>query len=122
MTGEERELFSYEFIPNIDVYEPKLMLGLTFMELTAAGMALIFPLMLLQSIAGIVLGGLAAILTILLLKRFALFGNLSLPIYLFKRALIARRKEQIQLAHLMPAIRAEVQIRDYNDEHIATYQ
>ena len=121
MTGEERELFSYEFIPNIDVYEPKLMLGLTFMELTAAGMALIFPLMLLQSIAGIVLGGLAAVLTILLLKRFALFGNLSLPIYLFKRALIARRKEQIQLAHLMPTIRAEVEIRNYNNEHIATY-
>lgn len=122
MTGEERELFSYEFIPNIDVYEPKLMLGLTFMELTAAGMALIFPLMLLQSIAGIVLGGLAAVLTILLLKRFALFGNLSLPIYLFKRALIARRKEQIQLAHLMPTIRAEVQIMDYDNQHIATYQ
>lgn len=121
MTHEEQDLFHYQFIVNIDSYEPKLLFGLTFVELTASGMAMVFPMLLFQNLSGILLGAAAGLVVIALLKRFTRLGNLQLPVYLWKRGRLAWRRENIPLPRLVPAVRASVTVRDYSGEHVATY-
>ena len=122
MTHQEQELFSYDFIINIDSYEPKLKFGLTFVELTAAGMAVVFPMLVLQSLTGAFFGVLLGIVALLVLKRFTRLGNLSIPVYLAKRARLAHRAEPLKVAQMVPVVRAEVTVTDYQGEHVATYR
>lgn len=122
MTNEEQEMFSYDFIINIDSYEPKLKFGLTFVELTAAGIALVFPMLLFQSVLGALLGVLLGGVVLLALKRFIRLGNLSIPVYLGKRIQLAYRAEPIIVAQMVPAVRAAVTVTDYQGEHVATYR
>lgn len=121
MTIQEQTQFQYEFIPNIDGYEPKLMLGLTFVELTGAGLALVVPMLALQSGFGLLLGGLLAVVTILLLKRFERLGNLSLPLFLWKRFLLAYRPKTIGLSRLLSSVEATIKVSDYAGAHVATF-
>ena len=122
MTQEEQELFVYQFVVNIDSYEPKLLFGLTFVELTAAGIALVLPMLLLQSGSGIALGLAAGLATLAMLKRFVRLGNRALPVYLWQRGRRAYRRETIQLPRLVPLVKATVTVRDYDGEHVATYR
>lgn len=121
MTIKEQELFQYEFIPNVDSYEPKLLLGLTFVELTGAGLALIVPLLVLQNVIGIVLGIALATVAVLSLKRFERLGNLPLPVFLWKRAMLAYRPKTVSLPRLQSSVQATVRIIDYAGEHVATF-
>lgn len=121
MTGEERTLFTYEFIPNIDNYEPTLFLGLTIYELGGVAGAFLLPMMAIQSVIGLLLGVICAIAAFALLKRFERLGNLSFPVYLFKRTMNSFTNAQVTLAHLHPNIVAEVKVSDFEGQHLATY-
>lgn len=120
MTAKEQDLFIYECVPNIDGYDPKLLLGLTFAELAASGMGLIIPALLLQTAGGVVVGLLTAITLLLLLKRFERLGNLPLPLFLVRRFSADHRQAVLLLPQLVPSINATIDVHTFEGEHIAT--
>lgn len=120
MTAQEQELFVYDCVPNIDGYDPKLMLGLTFAELSSAGLGLVTPVLLTQSLVGLMLGMLCALTLLLMLKRFERFGNVPLPLYLYKRIRAAQSTDTLSLPQLVPTINATITVHTYAGEHIAT--
>lgn len=121
MDSKERQLFTYTFIPNIDQYEPKMFLGLTLYEAFGVAAAFVVPLMTSQSIWSLILSVGGAIVAFSLFKRFEGLGNLSLPVYLFKRIKNRINGEQITLANLHPQISAQVKVSDFEGRHVATY-
>lgn len=121
MDSTDRQLFIYTFIPNIDQYEPKLFLGLTLYEAFGVAAAFVGPVMMFQNGLGMVFGIVGGIAAFALLKRFESFGNLSFPIYLFKRGVNKFNNKMITLAHLHPQIVSEVKVKDFDGHHLATY-
>lgn len=123
MDAEDRHKFTYTFIPNIDQYEPKMFLGLTLYEAFGVAAAFVVPLMAFQSGFGFALAIAGAIFAFAMFKRFESFGNLSLPVYGFKRIVLRfRTSEQIiTVPHIHPKIVSQVKVRDFEGEHLATY-
>ncbi|MEM9773387.1 MAG: hypothetical protein AAF902_02320 [Chloroflexota bacterium] len=121
MDSKERQLFTYTFIPNIDHYEPKMFLGLTLYEAFGVAAAFVVPLMAFQSVLGLVLAVVGTIVSFSMFKRFEGFGNLSLPVYLFKRLKNRINGESISMANLHPQIEAQVRVSDFEGRHLATY-
>jgi len=121
MDSKDRQLFTYTFIPNIDQYEPKMFLGLTLYEAFGVAAAFVGPLMMFQNVVGMVLGVLGGIIAFAMFKRFESFGNLSLPIYAFKRISGKLKAQTITLAHLHPQIVSKVKVKDFEGHHLATY-
>lgn len=114
-------MFTYKFIRNIDEYEPKMFLGLTIYEAFGVAASFVVPMMMFQNIFGFTLGAIGLVLSFSLFKRFEKLGNLSGPVYAFKRLKTKIQGDQISLSHLYPAIEAEVTVSDYEGQQLATY-
>lgn len=98
-------------------------LGLTLYEAFGVAAAFVVPLMALQNGFGLALAIIGGIVAFAMFKRFESFGNLSLPVYVFKRlALRLRKSEQIiNVPHIHPKIISQVKVKDFDGEHLVTY-
>src|SRR5687767_11520716 len=91
----------YPWPPSLTRYEAKVLLGLTAMEVVAAGVAFLLPAVLARGLAGALLGALAALLVLLTIKPLDALGGLSLPVYIVLRFLAGRRPQTIELPLIM---------------------
>ncbi len=120
--NRDLQKLSYEWPPNLTQYEAAVFLGLTAVEAMAGMMAFLIPLTLLDNkIAGAVLGVVLLALTVGSLKKLESFGNVSLPVYMWKRWRAARHKRTLYLTQIMGVEHATVHIED-PDGHTITIE
>jgi hypothetical protein len=107
---------SYEWPPNLTQYESRIFLGLAAHEATAAGFAFLLTIGLVRSGAGVVLGAVAAVAVLLLVKRWERLGNRSLPVYLVARGLERRQETELELPLILGGHAALVEVEAWEGE------
>ncbi len=106
----------YPWPPNLTSYEAKVLLGLTAMEVVAAGVGFLLPAVLVRGLAGVLLGALAALLVLLTIKPLDALGGLSLPVYIVLRFLAGRRPQAIELPLILGGQSGPVEIETWEGE------
>jgi len=123
MTNEERQQFTFQAIPNIDGYEPKLLFGMTFYEGMAVLMGAFIPIAIFSKAVpqvGLTVGLITAILTLVSLRRIERIGNVSITVYIVKRLIGWRKRTDIVLPRTYQKIDAVIRLNDPDGDHIAT--
>ena len=112
----------YEWPPNLTQYEATIFMGLSTTEAVGGGIALIAAVMLIpHKVVGGVVGVLAALLVVLALKKMERLGNISIPVFLWKRWRASRNPRQVFLTEIIGARGGAVHLEDA-DGHILTIE
>ncbi|HID89403.1 MAG TPA: hypothetical protein EYP52_06810 [Anaerolineae bacterium] len=108
----------YEWPVDILHYEPKIMGGVTFYELVGAAVGFLLPTLLMQSIAGLVLGVVIAAAVLLTIKKFDALGGRSFPLYVIARIRAARERRQVELPMIVSGGGGRVVVESWDGEPI----
>lgn len=110
------EQLQYPWPPNLTSYEAKILLGLSALEIVAAGVGFLVPAALWQSLGGAIVGLVVALIVLLSIKPLDALGGVSLPLYLVLRLLASRRKETIELPLIMGGAMGQVEVETWEGE------
>lgn len=106
MIDDSVDELTYEWPRNILRYETKFWGGLTITNL----FAMAIPFMTLtfafskgeHQVMGMVLGLVAALIGLLMTKRFETLGGLILPVYLYRLTSVRQKKPRVEMPLIMP--------------------
>ena len=97
----------YEWPPNVDSYESRIILGLTWTEAIITAMGFMLPVM---AQKGLMLGILFGLLAFAAIKRFERLGSISLPQYGWYRLQAWRSQEHIELPLIVSSMNSNTGI------------
>ena len=103
----------YEWPPNLNDYEARLFLGLSATEGIAGGMVFMLVTGLVPNrLLGLILGIVLFVGVVLSLKKMESLGNISIPLYLWRRWQARRNPRTLQLTQIVGVQGATVHIED----------
>ena len=112
----------YEWPPNLTQYEAAVFMGLTTTEAVGGGLAFMLCLMLIpHKIVGGLVGALIALLVVLSLRKMERLGNVSIPVWLWKRWRASRNPRTIYLTEIIGTTSAPVHLED-EDGNVVTIE
>lgn len=112
----------YEWPPNLTQYEAAVFMGLSTSEAVGGGMAFMACLMLIpHKVVGGILGAILAVLVVLALKKVERLGNVSFPVFLWKRWRASRQPRPVFLTEIIGARGATIHLED-EDGYVLTIE
>lgn len=112
----------YEWPMNLVQYEADSFLGLNIIEWMAAGMALLLSLVLVpHPLLKLLFGVAGGACTVLVVKKLERLGNISIPVYLWRRWRARRHPRYARLTEIVGVSGATVHLEE-GDGHVVTIE
>ncbi len=111
---------TYQWPSNLSEYEAKIFLGMTATEAMATSMAFLLPIGIMSSGFGFVIGFIAALVTLLSIKKIERFGNQPLLIHVGQRLFERRRANLMEIPLIIGGGSGRVEVESWEGETIMT--
>ena len=117
---ENLDDLTYQWPSNLSEYEAKIFLGMTATEAMATSMAFLLPIGIMSSGFGFVIGFIAALVTLLSIKKIERFGNQPLLIHVGQRLFERRRANIMEIPLIIGGGSGRVEVESWEGETIMT--